>query len=112
MFFFSSVRTSCQKIIEEKVTPVLAKIVAFLDTNKNMSILESSDAENHWIYTLWLGILSTIDEANLGKVKDLDVKNTGVGHRFSSKFPFSWIIFETVDRLLKLTSENAIGMCR
>lgn len=97
--------------MEETVTPVLAKIVAFLDTNKNMSILESVDSEISWVKTLWLGIVSTIDESHLGKIRDANVKNTGLGHRFASTFPFSWLIYETVERLLNLTTENAIGMC-
>ena len=94
------------------MTPVLAKIVAFLDTNKNLSTLESPDSKISWIKSLWLGIVSTIDETQLGKIKDPDVKNTGLGHRFASTFPFSWLIYETVERLINLTSENAIGMCR
>lgn len=94
------------------MTPALAKILAFLDTNKNLSTLESPDSKISWIKTLWLGIVSAIDETHLGKIKDPDVKSTGVGHRFASKFPFSWLIYETVERLLNLTSENAIGMCR
>lgn len=91
--------------------PVLAKIVPFLDTNENMSILENVDSEVSWIKTLWLGIVSTLDETQLGKIKDHKVKDTGIGQRFASTFPFSWLIYEKVEQLLNLTSENAIGMC-
>lgn len=92
-------RASCQKIIEEKVTPVLAEVVALLDTNNNTMILESS--EKTWITNLWLGIFNIID------VKDIE-KNTS-GEHFSANFPFSWIIYGAVEKMFHVTSENAIG---
>lgn len=92
-------RASCQKIIEEKVTPILAEIVAFLDTNNNTMILESS--EKTWITNLWLGIFNITD------VEDIE-KNTS-GEHFSANFPFSWIIYGTVEKIIHVTSENAIG---
>lgn len=110
-FLFVTSRASCQKIMEEKVTPLLANIVAFLDTNNNLLILENTDVGVHWIKNLWLGIMISIDERNLETIKDPTVRNTGLGHTFSSKFPFSWIIYESVEKLLHLTSENAIGIC-
>lgn len=93
-------RASCQKIIEEKVTPILAEIVAFVDTNSNTMILESS--EKTWITGLWLGIFNIID------VEDIE-KNTS-GEHFSANFPFSWIIYGAVEKIFHVTSENAIGM--
>lgn len=110
MFKYS--RASCQRIIEDRVTPLLAKIVAFVDTNNNLSILESSDREVQWLRDLWLGIFSSIDVEILIKIKVPQVMNTGANHLASATFPFSWLIYEAVEQFLLVTSENAIGICK
>lgn len=106
-------RASCQKKIEEKVTPLLAKIVAFADTNNNLSVLEISDNEHSWIAKLWLGIFSSVDVEHLKKNTVPQVMTTGADSCvFSASFPFSWLIYETVERVLLVTSENVLGMLK
>lgn len=94
------------------MTPLLAKIVAFVDTNNNLSILESSDREVQWLTDLWLGIFNSIDVEILIKIKVPQVMNTGAIHLASATFPFSWLIYEAVEQFLLVTSENAIGICK
>ncbi|XP_062570766.1 E3 ubiquitin-protein ligase RNF213-like isoform X2 [Saccostrea cucullata] len=104
-----TLRSSCLKIIEEKVTPLLANIVAFVDTNKNISILENNSDEMNWIANMWLGIFNNMDVDAFGKLKVPKVISTGAGHLFTSSFPFSWLIYDIVERLILVTSENEIG---
>lgn len=94
------------------MTPLLAKSVAFVDTNNNLSILENSDCEVQWLTDLWLGIFSSIDVENLIKIKVPQVMNTCANHLASASFPFSWLIYEAVEQFLLVTSENAIGICK
>jgi hypothetical protein len=102
-------RSSCQKVIEEKVTPLLAKIVAYVDTNDNISLLENADSGVNWVTNLWLGIFASIDVEAVNKIRVPRIQSTGAGHAFSAKFPFSWLIYETVEKFLIVTSENEIG---
>lgn len=82
----------------------MAKIVAFLDTNNNLSVLEQSGVEHVWITNLWLGIFNLIDVDNLEK------RTVACRHLFSASFPFSWLIYESIEEFLYVTSENIIGM--
>lgn len=86
------------------MTPLLAKIVAFLDTNNNLSVLEQPDDERVWLANLWLGIFNLIDVDNLEK------RTLACHHLFSASFPFSWLIYESIEKFLHVTSENIIGM--
>lgn len=81
------------------MTPLLAEIVAFLDTNNNTLILESS--EENWLTYLWLGIFNRIDVE--------DIEKTTSGEFFYAHFPFSWLIYGAVEKILYVTSENEIG---
>lgn len=81
-----------------------------MDTNNNISILESSNSGLQWLTNLWLGIFNSIDVENLTKNKVPQVMNTGADHLLSASFPFSWLIYEAVEQFLLVTSENAIGM--
>lgn len=86
------------------MTPLLAKIIAFVDTNNNLSVLEQSDDERRWLANLWLGIFNSIDVDNLEK------RTVACHHLFSASFPFSWLIYERIEKFLYVTSENIIGM--
>lgn len=86
------------------MTPLLAKIIAFVDTNNNLSVLEQSDDERRWLSNLWLGIFNSIDVDNLEK------RTVACHHLFSASFPFSWLIYESIEKFLHVTSENIIGM--
>lgn len=56
-------RRSCQQTLEAKVSPVLAGIIAYLDTNDNLSILE--DMDTAWKQDIWLLFLNTSDAISL-----------------------------------------------
>lgn len=88
------------------MTPLLAKIVAFVDTNDNLSVLEQSDEERRWLANLWLGMFNSID------VDNLKIETVACHHQFSASFPFSWLIYELIEKCLHVTTENIIGTHR
>lgn len=89
----------------------MANIVAFLDTNNNLSILENVENGLHWTAKLWFGIFNSMDREMFEQIKVPRVTNTGIRDVFTSVFPFSWLIYQSVEKLLLLTSENDIGTC-
>jgi hypothetical protein len=56
-------RRSCIQTLETKVAPILAGIIAYLDTNDNMKILQEEHFK--WKQELWLTYLNTVDAINL-----------------------------------------------
>lgn len=84
-----------------------------MDTNNNLSVLEVSGNEQLWIAKLWLGIFSSVDVEHLKTNTVPQVMTTGADNCvFSASFPFSWLIYETVERVLLVTSENVLGMLK
>lgn len=89
----------------------MANIVAFLDTNNNLSILENVENGFNWTAKLWFGMFNSLDREMFEQIKVPRVTNTGIRDVFTSVFPFSWLIYQSVEKLLLFTSENAIGTC-
>jgi hypothetical protein len=87
---------------------MLSEVIAFCDQNHNLDLLGE---EKEWKTRLWLTIInqevitplsydSFISPVS-GRIRErARVSSTGVGHRFSAKFPFSWIIKDMVNVLL------------
>jgi len=52
-------RRALMQYLESRVTPLLAGILAYIDTNNNLDVLNSA-AENseHWLCQMWLHMLS------------------------------------------------------
>ncbi|KAH3735719.1 hypothetical protein DPMN_042254 [Dreissena polymorpha] len=101
-------RRSCYQTIVSKVKPVLAGIFALLDTNRNLDMVV---CDLTWKRDFWLKCLNHIDFLQM-KYSDLQspkrkselgemiVPCTGFeGHQFKLRFPFSWLILETVETL-------------
>lgn len=99
--------------LENKVVPVLAGAIAYLDTNNNLDLLYSPETDAHhsstpqWARQVWLEVLQSVCQLNykhLRSVSDKDeldeftVHHTGAGALpFSARLPFSWLLWELVD---------------
>ena len=45
--------------LESRVTPLLAGILAYVDTNNNLDVLNSAvDSSEHWLRDMWFHMLS------------------------------------------------------
>ena len=92
------------------VVPILAEIIALADRDCNLDLLKN---ENAWVSRLWLKILADrsisvlsysdmISPATNSVRERVQVIGSGAGdHRFSCQFPFSFIIKQRVEKLLK-----------
>ncbi|XP_053396342.1 E3 ubiquitin-protein ligase rnf213-alpha-like isoform X2 [Mercenaria mercenaria] len=104
-------RRSCIQTLETKVAPILAGIIAYLDTNDNIKILQENC---HWKQELWLTVLNTRDAISLqftdlqsptrqSDLQEVVVMTTGSeGHMFSARMPFSWLLVKHISEILKL----------
>ncbi|XP_053396339.1 E3 ubiquitin-protein ligase rnf213-alpha-like isoform X2 [Mercenaria mercenaria] len=104
-------RQSCFQTLEAKIAPILAGIIAYLDTNDNMKILQEHCL---WKQELWLKVLNTADAINLqfadlqspkrqSDLLEVVVMTTGCeGHMFSARMPFSWLLINQISEILKL----------
>ncbi|XP_053396009.1 E3 ubiquitin-protein ligase rnf213-alpha-like [Mercenaria mercenaria] len=105
-------RRSCIQTLENKVSPILAGIIAYLDTNDNLKILQEEHCQ--WKQELWLTFLHTVDAINLhftdlqsptrqSDLPEVVVMTTGSeGHVFSARMPFSWLMINQINEILKL----------
>ena len=105
-------RKALQQRVFSVVVPVLAEIIAFADRDCNLDLLKN---DKEWVSKLWLKILADrsisvlsysdmISPAtNSRSVRErVQVIGSGAGgHRFSCRFPFSFIIKQRVEKLLK-----------
>ena len=87
---------------------MLSEVIAYCDQNHNLDLLREG---NEWQIGLWLTMFSedvitplsydSFTSPVSGRVRErARVLSTGVGHCFSAKFPFSWIIKDIVNVLL------------
>ncbi|XP_052765375.1 E3 ubiquitin-protein ligase rnf213-alpha-like isoform X1 [Mya arenaria] len=100
-----TLRNSCHQVMCAKVTPVFAGLIAYLDTDKNLDIIESKDT---WRTQLWLKFINTPRAID---IKFDDIRSTQEdgqiaigssgyeGHLFSATFPFSWVISRHIDAM-------------
>ena len=56
-------RRSCTRILENKVAPILASLIGFLDTNFNLDLMDMSQCS--WKWDLWLAILHSAEALGL-----------------------------------------------
>nr|XP_034331576.1 E3 ubiquitin-protein ligase rnf213-alpha [Crassostrea gigas] len=110
---FRKARNQC---IIEKLSPILAGIIAQLDTNSNLDLLIQKEPSS-WEHKLWLEIINNpsatqIEYSMVVSPKDREelpeviVKGTGFdGIKFKAMMPFSWLIYRLIDQILR-TSQN------
>ncbi|KAK3600077.1 hypothetical protein CHS0354_016454, partial [Potamilus streckersoni] len=113
-------RRACIQYLESSVSPILAGIIAHIDTNQNLDILTGHISQGDWVAQLWLLIFNTPDAIQLKysdlqspvrqqKLSEVIVKTTGCeGHTFQAELPFSWLIFEQLDAICRTAHEKII----
>lgn len=103
-------RKALWKRVYSAVVPILAEIIALSDRDSNLDLMNNG---NTWISTLWLKILANpnISELNYSKMispvtnsvrERVQIVGSGAGgHSFQCLFPFSCLVKQRVDKLLK-----------
>ncbi|PVD28712.1 hypothetical protein C0Q70_11306 [Pomacea canaliculata] len=113
-------RQSWRQCLERKVIPILAGIIAYLDTNNNLDLLynDGGDTNNSWMQQLWLRIFvhQGIDHLNYRhlqymyrkqELQEFAVHCECAGAAlFSAILPFSWILIQLVENALSGASES------
>ncbi|KAL3881517.1 hypothetical protein ACJMK2_027949 [Sinanodonta woodiana] len=111
-------RRACIQYLESKISPILAGIIAHIDTNHNLDIIHSHISSGDWKARLWLQILSTPGAIQLQysdlqsptrqqELNEVVVKTTGCeGHMFTAVMPFSWLIYEQIDCIWRTAQES------
>ena len=56
-------RRACLQVLESKIAPILAGIIAYLDTNHNLDLL--TQTESPWKQQIWLTMLNTPESLQL-----------------------------------------------
>ena len=103
-------RKALWKRVYSAVVPILAEIIALADRDSNLDLMTT---DNPWASTLWLEILANRNVSELSYSKMISpVTNTvrervqvigsgAGGHRFLCRFPFSYLIKQRVEKMLK-----------
>lgn len=103
-------RKALWKRVYSAVVPILAEIIALADRDSNLDLLKDS---NSWVSALLLKILVDPHIAELSYNKMISPVTNSVrervqvlgsgagGHPFQCKFPFSFLIKQRVEKLLK-----------
>ncbi|VDI03780.1 Hypothetical predicted protein [Mytilus galloprovincialis] len=111
-------RKSVSQGLESRVVPILAGIVSFIDTNRNLDILIRNDEQKQtWQTDLWLHFINdpeltqlnyaTIVSPKQQELQEVFVKTTSAtGKVFSATMPFSWLIYNQIDEVLTNTKET------
>ncbi|XP_041354620.1 E3 ubiquitin-protein ligase rnf213-alpha-like [Gigantopelta aegis] len=104
-------RRSWLQCLENKIVTVLAGVVAFLDTNRNLDIIRDMPSD-HWAHILWLRILHSPSVCQLHykdllspethqELGEIIPYNTGVhGMPFTAELPFSWLLQQLIENAL------------
>ena len=114
---FSYARRAWVQCLENKVIPVLAGIVAYLDSCANLDhlhcILEKpseEEASSTWIERVWLSVLQDVCHVSYE-----ELRSTGDQHDleeftvacpaaenvpFACRLPFPWIVWELVNKAI------------
>lgn len=96
--------------LDEVIIPILAEIIAFLDHNCNLSLLqEKADATP--LFELWLKIFqSSLTEERLRYEQMVGTRNVVMAREeFECQFPFFWLVKETIDTLWE-TAKGIAGI--
>ena len=104
-------RKALWKRIYNAVVPILAEIIAYADRDSNLNLMKWGCSA--WLSTLWLKILANpnISELSYSKVispitnsvrERVQVIGSGAGGQsFQCLFPFSFLVKQRVDKMLK-----------
>ena len=109
-------RKALWKRVYSSVVPILAEIIALVDTDSNLDLMKDGSS---WVSTLWLRILANPNMSELSYSKMISPVTNSVrervqvlgcgagGHTFQCMFPFSFLVKHQVDNLLDSASSVA-----
>ena len=109
-------RKALWKRVYSSVVPILAEIIALVDTDSNLDLMKDGSS---WVSTLWLRILANpyMSELSYSKMispvtnsvrERVQVLGSGAGgHTFQCMFPFSFLVKYQVDKLFDSASSVA-----
>ncbi|XP_061169263.1 E3 ubiquitin-protein ligase RNF213-like isoform X1 [Saccostrea echinata] len=110
---FRKARNQC---IIEKLSPILAGIIAQVDTNSNLDLLIKTDSDT-WEHRLWLEIINDpsatqieysmiVSPKRQQELPEVMVRGTGCdGQKFTAQMPFSWLIYKLIDRTMRTSQD-------
>ncbi|XP_070197743.1 E3 ubiquitin-protein ligase rnf213-alpha-like isoform X2 [Littorina saxatilis] len=112
-----TMRRAWMQCLERLIVPVLAGVVAYLDTNHNLDLMQ----EEGWVRNLWLSILSdpavcclrysdltTMSEHHT-QLKEFACRCTFLPGNVAPALPFSWVLFEQLEAFLASSSDSEDG---
>ncbi|XP_062600033.1 E3 ubiquitin-protein ligase rnf213-alpha-like, partial [Saccostrea cucullata] len=110
---FRKARNQC---IIKKLSPILAGIVAQVDTSNNLDLLIKTDPDT-WQHKLWLEIINDpsvtqieysmiVSPKRQQELPEVMVRGTGCdGQKFTAQMPFSWLIYNQIDRTMRTSQD-------
>lgn len=102
-FYF---RDACVVHISRRITPILTNVIAYLDRNLNLDIIEADNEA--WVVGYWLLVLSDdilpmhtrtmLCYRTLNEQNEITIPTSGFeGQQFSNRLPFSWMLYEALE---------------
>lgn len=117
----STLVKSCMHYIEQKLSPLIAFLLARLDSYANFDILADNLVHNNWLCELWLSALESDEFCPLSYDQMRLVENdrneelrefysssaaVGTTSELSTKLPFSWLIVDKLGQLMNNWRES------
>lgn len=106
-------RNVLSRKVDKVVIPIFSEIIASIDQNYNLNLIEAKN-ETSPLSQFWLSMFSEsrIMQFDYESMSTPRPQVPGVGGRksgedFMCKFPFSWIIYESVDSQLDNARSSA-----
>ena len=97
--FLRICRKSISQHLISKVKPIIASIIAFIDTNRNLDILRDDNIQQ-WKLDMWL-------HNQHQEIHEVIIRTTSASGRvFSGMLPFSWLIFDQIESILHSIRES------
>lgn len=115
--FLRICRKSISQHLISKVKPIIASIIAFIDTNRNLDILRDDNIQQ-WKLDMWLHIInnpqltqlkysSIVSPNQHQEIHEVIIRTTSASGRvFSGMLPFSWLIFDQIESILHSIRES------
>ena len=132
----STFNKSVAALITKKLTPILASLLSFVDTNHNLSVVFDENSE---VRDMWLDMLSHDEVTPFGFEEALRLQGRAVGDQLAPdsqlevdvrflprgpqllrdpRLPFSFVVFSQIDALTRTPIDNdsavkrAVSFCR
>ena len=97
-------RNALVRKFDSILVPILAEIIAFVDENCNLDLLESPDLRDLWLMIFRSDELCQTKLFQLASISKADhLVNKGI---WEFEFPFSWIIYNYVKEKMYPTGKN------